>query len=108
MRVRGDLAPESEFTLEQQPKKTGYVLARFFENTAPICEPDGLQTFTGFEYDEYHLELADTGSLQEDIANSFDHYLNAAKLQETENKPSSHIEQLFREYILKMTGIDVN
>ena len=67
MRVRGDNAPSNAFTLEEQPKKPGFFLVRFYENAQEFSETrDGL-TITGWEYDEYHLELADTGSLSEDL-----------------------------------------
>lgn len=84
MRVRGDAAPSNAFTLEEQPKKPGYVLVRFFENAHEFTETQGDLTISGWEYDEYHLELKDTGGLSEDILNSFDGYLAQAKLLEAE------------------------
>ena len=84
MRVRGDAAPSNAFTLEEQPKKPGYVLVRFFENAQEFTETQGDLTISGWEYDEYHLELKDTGSLSEDILNSFEGYLAQAKLLEAE------------------------
>lgn len=83
MRVRGDNAPSNAFTLEEQPKKPGFFLARFYENAQEFSETrDGL-TITGWEYDEYHLELADTGSLSEDVLANFDTLLAQAKAAET-------------------------
>ena len=35
MRVRGDLAPSNAFSLEEQPKKPGFVLVRFYGNVEP-------------------------------------------------------------------------
>lgn len=84
MRVRGDAAPSNAFTLEEQPKKPGYVLVRFFENAQEFTETQGDLTISGWEYDEYHLELKDTGGLSEDILNSFEGYLAQAKLLEAE------------------------
>ena len=84
MRVRGDNAPSNAFTLEEQPKKPGYVLVRFFENAQEFTETQGDFTISGWEYDEYHLELKDTGGLSEDILNSFEGYLAQAKLLEAE------------------------
>jgi len=82
MRVRGDLQPSNAFTLEAQPKRPGFVLVRFYENAAPFEETkDGL-TISGWEYDEYHLEMADTGALQDDILNNFDALLAQAKAEE--------------------------
>ena len=83
MRVRGDNAPSNAFTLEEQPKKPGFFLVRFYENAQEFSETrDGL-TITGWEYDEYHLELADTGSLSEDVLAHFDTLLAQAKAAET-------------------------
>ena len=83
MRVRGDNAPSNAFTLEEQPKKPGFFLVRFYENAQEFSETrDGL-TITGWEYDEYHLELADTGSLSEDVLANFDSLLAQAKAAET-------------------------
>ena len=83
MRVRGDSAPSNAFTLEEQPKKPGFFLVRFYENAQEFSETrDGL-TITGWEYDEYHLELADTGSLSEDVLANFDTLLAQAKAAET-------------------------
>lgn len=83
MRVRGDNAPSNAFTLEEQPKKPSFFLVRFYENAQEFSETrDGL-TITGWEYDEYHLELADTGSLSEDVLANFDTLLAQAKAAET-------------------------
>lgn len=83
MRVRGDVQPSNAFTLEEQPKKPGFFLVRFYENAQEFSETrDGL-TITGWEYDEYHLELADTGSLSEDVLANFDTLLAQAKAAET-------------------------
>lgn len=83
MRVRGDNAPSNAFTLEEQPKKPGFFLVRFYENAQEFSETrDGL-TITGWEYDEYHLELVDTGSLSEDVLANFDTLLAQAKAAET-------------------------
>ena len=83
MRVRGDNAPSNAFTLEEQPKKPGFFLVRFYENAQEFSETrDGL-TITGWEYDEYYLELADTGSLSEDVLANFDTLLAQAKAAET-------------------------
>ena len=83
MRVRGDNAPSNAFTLEEQPKKPGFFLVCFYENAQEFSETrDGL-TITGWEYDEYHLELADTGSLSEDVLANFDTLLAQAKAAET-------------------------
>ena len=79
MRVRGDVQPSNAFTLEEQPKKPGYYLVRFFENAQEFSEEKEGLTVSGWEYDEYHLELADTGSLEEDVLNNYDALLEQAK-----------------------------
>ena len=79
MRIRGDLKPHSKFTIEPQPNNEGFYLARFFENIVPIKEETEMGVWEGYEYDEYTLELFDTGNLQEDIENNFESYLMSAK-----------------------------
>lgn len=86
MRVRGDLQPGNAFTLEEQPKRPGFVLARFFENVAPFSETNNGLTVSGYEYDEYHLELADTPGLTDDLLANYSAYLTEAKLNEAEKK----------------------
>lgn len=86
MRVRGDVQPSNAFTLEEQPKKPGFCLVRFFENAKEFSEKEEGLTVSGWEYDEYHLELADTGSLDEDVLNNYDALLEQAKAAEAENE----------------------
>lgn len=82
MRVRGDLPPSAAFTLEEQPNKPGFFLVRFYENAEPFKETtDGL-TVEGYQYDEYHLEMEDTGSLADDVMGNYDALLAQAKAQE--------------------------
>lgn len=83
MRVRGDNAPSNAFSLEEQPNKPGVALVRFYENAKPFEEKRDELTISGWEYDEYHLELADTGSLSEDVLANFDTLLAQAKAAET-------------------------
>ena len=84
MRVRGDVQPSNAFTVEEQPKKPGFCLVRFFENPQEFSEEQGELTVSGWEYDEYHLEMADTGSLEEDVLNNYDALLEQAKAAESE------------------------
>ena len=86
MRVRGDVQPSNAFTVEEQPKKPGFCLVRFFENPQEFSEEKEGLTVSGWEYDEYHLELADTGSLEEDVLNNYDALLEQAKAAEAENE----------------------
>lgn len=84
MRVRGDVQPSNAFTVEEQPKKPGFCLVRFFENPQEFSEEQGELTVSGWECDEYHLEMADTGSLEEDVLNNYDALLEQAKAAEAE------------------------
>ena len=93
MRVRGDLQPSNAFSLEEQPKNPGYVLVRFYENVEPFEQVDGELTISGYEYDEYQMELADYDGLFDDILNNFDGYLAQAKLQEAEGKTIPTLQQ---------------
>ena len=83
MRVRGDNAPSNAFSLEEQPNKPGVALVRFYENAEPFEEKRDELTTSGWVYDEYLLELADTGSLSEDVLANFDTLLAQAKAAET-------------------------
>ena len=67
MRVRGDNAPSNAFSLEEQPNKPGVALVRFYENAEPFEEKRGELTVSGWQYDEYHLELNMYDGLSEDI-----------------------------------------
>lgn len=89
MRVRGDVQPSNAFTVEEQPKKPGFCLVRFFENPQEFSEEQGELTVSGWEYDEYHLEMADTGSLEEDVLNNYDALLEQAKAAEAEAEGGS-------------------
>ena len=78
------MQPSNAFTVEEQPKKPGFCLVRFFENPQEFSEEQGELTVSGWEYDEYHLEMADTGSLEEDVLNNYDALLEQAKAAEAE------------------------
>ena len=86
MKVRGDNAPANAFSLEEQPDKPGYCLVRFYENVAPFSETQGELTISGFEYDEYYLELPFYDGIYDDILGSFDGYFAQAKLAEAEKE----------------------
>lgn len=92
MRVRGDNAPSNAFTVEEQPKKPGFVLVRFYENAEEFEEAQGELTISGWEYDEYLLELEDTGAIEEDVLNNFDMLLAQAKAAEAADEGSGDLE----------------
>ena len=74
MKVHGDNKPTT-FTVEKQPKLPGYVLIRFYENAFPV-ESD---TYTGWEYDEYHLEFPERHDMATYITNHYHELLQEAK-----------------------------
>ena len=84
MKVRGDNSPGNAFSMEERPKRPGYVLVRFYENVLPFEEKQGELTVSGYEYDEYHLELEYYDNLSDDILGNYDGYLAQAKLAEAE------------------------
>lgn len=95
MIVHGDNKPEI-FTVEKQPQHHGYCLVRFYENAEPY-EAEG---YTGWQYDEYHLELADRPDLREYIQNHYNELF-----QEAKGGPSA-LEQIRADidYIMLMGG----
>jgi hypothetical protein len=103
------LPPGNAFSLEEQPKRPGFALVRFYENVREFSETrDGL-TVSGYEYDEYHLELPDNGDLQDVVLNEYDRLLGEAKRLDAEKTPppDSVMAQLRAdiEYISMMTGV---
>ena len=72
MKVQGNNNP-GIFSVEENLNKPRFMLARFYENIVEIE--------SGYEYDEYHLELFDTGNLEKDIEGNFEAFLNGAKIQ---------------------------
>ncbi len=93
MKVRGDNAPANAFSLEEQPDKPGYCLVRFYENVEPFTETQGELTVSGFEYDEYHLELPFYDGIYDDILGSYDGYFAQAKLAEAEKETIPKLKQ---------------
>lgn len=83
MKHRGDNAPPNAFTMEEQPQKPGFVLVRFYENIVPFSQTVDDLTTSGYEYDEYYLELQYYDGLHDDILNSFDSYFAEAKAADT-------------------------
>lgn len=95
MKARGDNAPSSAFTVEAQPKSPGHVLVRFYENAKPFEEADGDLTITGWEYDEYHLEIPDSGNIEMYVLANYGALLSKAKGQDTpEPTPEEKIAAL--------------
>ena len=66
---------------------------RFYENVAPFSETQGELTISGFEYDEYYLELPFYDGIYDDILGSFDGYFAQAKLAEAEKETIPKLKQ---------------
>jgi beta-phosphoglucomutase-like phosphatase (HAD superfamily) len=120
MRVKGSSPPQNAFSVEEQPKHPGYVLVRFYENPEPYTQEgiDDQETITGWEYDEYKLEMLDTATIMEDILNAFDSLLQQAKDAEIDSQvfnPRENAEQVAQltqqradiDYIAVMAGVDL-
>lgn len=74
MKVHGDNKPAT-FTVEKQPKHPGYCLVRFYEN----AEPYESEYYTGWQYDEYRLEMGYRPDLTEYVQNHYNELLQEAK-----------------------------
>ena len=94
MRVRGDMLPSGPLTLEEHPGKSGSYMVIFVEKSEPFEETkDGL-TISGYQYDEYHLEMEDTGDLEADVSNNYETLLAQAKALEGDSGPASLEERV--------------
>ena len=96
MRVHGDVNPPA-FTVEKQPKHSGYYLVRVYKNAVPYKSSD----YEGWEYEEYHLEMRERPDLQTYVQNHYNELF-----QEAKGGPSE-VEQLRADmdYILLMGGL---
>lgn len=78
MKVHGAINP-GKFSVNTMPNKPGWCMCRFYDNVREYHDEE----FTGYEYDEYHLEqYGAKSSLEIDIENNFDVYFAAAKATE--------------------------
>lgn len=80
MRVKGEVAPVTAFTLEPIPKKPGKVMARFYANVA--------QVEASWQWDEYHLEFESYVGLETDIATNYDTLFRQAQFLDDEESNS--------------------
>lgn len=78
MKIKSKTRPES-YALEAMPNRPGWSLARFYTDVKPYTEDENGETVRGYAYEEYQLELRDTGGLWKDIANNYGVYLREAK-----------------------------
>ena len=94
MRVKGSVAPNNAFTVEEQPNKPGFCMIRFYEGVEECHEEHHGRTVTVYEYDEYHLLVEAYDGLEDDILNNFEGYLAQAKLQEAEERAGDLRQQV--------------
>lgn len=117
MKARGTVDP-GKFSIEKLQNKPGLVTVRFYEGARPYEETVNGTTFTGWEYNEYHMTLRDLPGLEADILDMYDTYLDQAKLQDIRNReydPIQNMEQQEKleqaradiDYISIMTGVDL-
>ena len=69
MKVNGSINPP-RFTLETNPRRPNFRLARFHENA--------IETENGWEYDEYCLEFPTSDTLEVEIKAHYGEYLKRA------------------------------
>ena len=106
MKVRGEIAPVTAFTLEAIPKKPGKCLVRFYENAEAYAD-------TGYEWDEYHLELVSYPGLENDVEANYEMLMKQAKAVEDQNNaiPALQTENAQNradiEYIAMMMEVDL-
>lgn len=95
--------------MERIPKKLGKSLVRFFQNIKQVTG----EASTGWEWDEYHLEVNTYGGLSEDVAANVAQLMAQAKAAEDEQNAIPDLQsgqsQLRSdiEYISMMTEVDL-
>lgn len=99
--------------MEAIPKKLGKSMVRFFQNIKEFSEEkDGVKT-SGWEWDEYHLEMSSYGGLADDIAANIAQLLTQAKAIEDEKniipdlRSSQSQMRSDIEYLSMMTEVDL-
>lgn len=78
MRVRGDIKPP-EIAAGSMPNKPGRAWVRLTLNAKQETDEDGR---TGWVYDEYTTEVADTPGLLDEVTANYDNLLREAKANE--------------------------
>lgn len=102
MRVHADNKPTVNFSYSYIPNHPDMVLVRFYENAQTYTEQRDDITISGWVYDEYHLELPNTGNLQADIEGNFDLYLASAKA--TEEPTQQELDRADIDFLMAMGG----
>lgn len=62
-------------------------LVRFYENVAPFSETQGELTISGFEYDEYYLELPFYDGIYDDILGQLRRLFRAGEAAKPKRRP---------------------
>ena len=83
MKVQGMVNPGS-FTVEQIPG-TKRSLVRLFQNVTPV----ETEEFTGFEYDEYHVEVETWDGIVKNVQDNYDEFLQKGKDNEVDRSNSA-------------------
>lgn len=101
MKSYGDKDP-GILHVEQIPGKAEWALARFFENVQLYETED----YSGYQYDEYQLELKWYESLETDIINNYDNMIHQAKIADAQKAyPEERILGM-QKMVNGMLGID--
>jgi len=93
MKVSSSVSPLA-FTLETNPRRPNFRLARFHENA--------IETENGWEYDEYCLELPASDTLEVEVEAHYDEYLHRA--MEAEGASAEEFTQAARNAALRRIG----
>lgn len=114
MKVQGMVNPGS-FTVEQIPG-TKRSLVRLFQNVTPV----ETEEFTGFEYDEYHVEVETWDGIVKNVQDNYDEFLQKGKDNEIDRSKSAlyraqvdtdamNVDQEFRLTLLELglTDLDI-
>jgi hypothetical protein len=114
MKVQGMVDPGS-FTVEQIPG-TKRSLVRLFQNVTPVQTED----FTGYEYDEYHVEVETWDGVAANVQANYDEFLkkgmdneidrsNSALYRAQVDTDAMNVDQEFRLTLLELglTDLDI-
>lgn len=114
MKVQGMVNPGS-FTVEQIPG-TKRSLVRLFQNVTPV----ETEEFTGFEYDEYHVEVETWDGVAKNVQDNYEEFLQKGKDNEIDRNNSAlyraqvdtdamNVDQEFRLTLLELglTDLDI-
>jgi hypothetical protein len=114
MKVQGMVNPGS-FTVEQIPG-TKRSLVRLFQNVTPV----ETEEFTGFEYDEYHVEVETWDGVAANVQANYDEFLkkgmdneidrsNSALYRAQVDTDAMNVDQEFRLTLLELglTDLDI-